>query len=440
MNPEPDSVDWDTPTRVTGEWVTLDRALSRNDGEVIATIELSVEGDVPVYVEVVDTVPQGWEVSEVGVHPQFVPETYKTGRTRFEFADTVEPGDTLEVVYGFKVEAAGYIDPPDPPVLEEERQVEAGEEPSGDLLGGEDGRIFGDEESPPEFSDMGLPEGVGDDAPARATAGADEDRGEFTRSPSSSPPESAEEFRRRLSEAAERTAKATSESSAAADDDAAPTKEDSATVADRPVTETLADELASGDADEETVDAIRSALGLEGSTRDRVQVKHLQSRVEEFAAYADALGDLIDEYGALDEFFDDHVSRVEDIEDDAARVHGLETDLVDLRETLEEEAARRKAMAERVDDLDGRVDDVADLADDLEGVQRELDQLRRQHGDDIDDLSDAIDGLEATVEETLDGFDRELDALRAHAKEWTATRKQLADRLAPASLPDLEDA
>lgn len=432
MSSESEAVDWEAPTRVTGEWVTVDRALSRNDGDVIATMELHAEADRPVRVTVVDEAPAAWSVVEVGVHPKFVPERYATGGRRFEFTDTVSPDEPLEVVYGFQIEAVGDLEPPGLPTISEEALVEDDEESEDSILGGT-GPVFEESDDPPAGpGDEPTPtedptgDGAADDAGADGPA--------FDESRSASETGS---FRERFERA--RDAALTTADGAAVDEapSAPPDAGD-----DRPVAERLAEELAD-DVDDETLAAIRSALGVESSRRDEVQVGHLQSRVEEFAAYADTLGDLIDEHGPPGELLADHDARLRSLGDDVDGVRSQLDEVADERAAL---ADRLDAVDERLEDLDGRLRAVDDVTEEVESLRTELDQLRRQHGDDVDDLSSALDGLESSLDDAVGDLDRDVDglrgdleAVRANVKEWQATRARLADEFAPSSTPSLDD-
>ena len=422
MSSEPASADWNSPTVVTGERVSIERKLSRkNENEVIATIEVTAEGGEPVGVEVFDVIPPSWQVSDVGVHPRFKPKTHEADPSGFRFSDTVDPEAPLQVVYGVRIGANGEIEPPDAPVLEREWVVEeAAEAGSGPLDAGG---------TPPE---------------APPAADLDAEAGPLTRSPSSAGDiESAESSLDRARRALNRDSSAVwadkdRSKGGSLLGDREPREPDRSGAEDpqgfeydlggssppdddRDVVEELAAALESGDASASALETIREAVGGGGRRRDEVRVNHLQSRVEEFAAYADTLGKLIDEHGDLEPFLSDQAARVESLEDDLEEVHG----------SLNAESERRRELADRLDGLADRIDRLEGAVDDLEGLRHDVKQLRSHHGDDVNDLESAINAIERQVEDATAEMNAELDALATDLDRWESTRRRLADALVP---------
>lgn len=419
MSSENASADWETPVTVEGEQVTLERKLSRKDDEVIATLEVHLTGDEPVEVEIVEDVPDEWAVDEVGIHPKHMPRDFEATNGRFRFVDEVADDEPLEVVYGIKLKTSDSVSPPGPPVIEREGPVSEPEEPSdrgflGDSLGG------GDEEEPVETFRRG----------AESSTASTRDDGMWDRDPDDSR-ESAD----RGSPASELRDVLASEGPDVdlSDRESLLGREGpllGGSGPDEDLVEALADEIESGAASESALETLRTALRGDGSQRDSVRLNHLQSRVEEFAAYAETLGDAIDEHGPLDEFLSDQAAKVTELE------AGHET----LRERVEDTATDVETVQNRLSALDERVEAVDDVADEVEGVRKELDQLRRHHGDDVRDLESAIDDLESSYDEARGELASELDELRSDVQGWDATRRRLAEALEPDGAFDFESA
>ena len=194
---------------------------------------------------------------------------------------------------------------------------------------------------------------------------------------------------------------------ASAADDAAP---GTATV-DGSISTRLATELREDEIDDDDLEALRSELDLEPSGPDVAKVDHLQSRVEEVAAYTDALETFLEDNGTGKQLVESIQSDIASIEDDLAamddrlsgtedRLEDVETDVeavgtdVDGVETeLEAVAGDVDTVEETVDDLDEDVDDlgddVEDVEDDLEDLETELENVRA----DVTDIQDWRDQL-----------------------------------------------
>ncbi|TYL37102.1 AAA family ATPase [Natronococcus pandeyae] len=163
----------------------------------------------------------------------------------------------------------------------------------------------------------------------------------------------------------------------------------------------LATEIREGTVDEDDLEALRSELDLEPSGSEIAKVEHLQSRVEEVAAYTDALERFLDEQGTgeqlIEEFqtelasFEDELAAMDDqLEDTESRVDGVETDvesLTDWTADLETDLGEVAADVETVED------DLEDVSDDVETVDERVDDVADDVADLEDDLEDVQEGL-----------------------------------------------
>lgn len=109
-----------------GEWVSLERTVAPVSGGCIATVTLEApDAPVPVEVSVVETVPEGLTVLEIGVHPDRQPDAFRADASGVAFSHVVEPGDRVEVVYGIRVTDAEAVEL-GPLAIESESLVEPG--------------------------------------------------------------------------------------------------------------------------------------------------------------------------------------------------------------------------------------------------------------------------------------------------------------------------
>jgi hypothetical protein len=143
----------------------------------------------------------------------------------------------------------------------------------------------------------------------------------------------------------------------------------------------LLEELREGHVDDETAAALREALEP-GRSHD-VRIKHLQSRVADFAAYVEMLEAFVDEHGTLEAAF-------EGVTDEVAT---LDREVESLRSELEERSA---AVDRDVGALEADVGDLQDgqddLADRLDGLDRRLATVE-QRLDDLEEFESRLSGV-----------------------------------------------
>ncbi|MFC6942845.1 hypothetical protein ACFQE8_23275 [Salinirubellus sp. GCM10025818] len=126
--------------------------------------------------------------------------------------------------------------------------------------------------------------------------------------------------------------------------------------------------------DEKTEQGKRRSVG--------VRIDRLNARIEEFAAYADALEDLIDDHGTAPEFID----RTErDLADLDARVESIRQEVNTVEETHDEDV---DDLREKTDGLDRRIDSAR------QALETELGDLRGQVGV----VHSEVDRVDAAVE------------------------------------------
>ncbi|MFC4437604.1 MULTISPECIES: prolipoprotein diacylglyceryl transferase [Natrialbaceae] len=163
----------------------------------------------------------------------------------------------------------------------------------------------------------------------------------------------------------------------------------------------LATEIRQGIVDEEDLEVLRSELHLEPSGSETAKVEHLQSRVEEVAAYTDALEAFLDEQGTGEQLieelrdelasFEDDIAAMDDrLEGTESRVDGVETDVESLTDWT---ADLETDLGEVTDDVETVETDLENVNDDVETVDERVDDLADDVDDLEDDLADVREGL-----------------------------------------------
>lgn len=168
------------------------------------------------------------------------------------------------------------------------------------------------------------------------------------------------------------------------------------------LTATLADQIRNGDVDDDDLDVLRDELAPK---RSSVQLEHLQSRVSEMEAYADALGAFIDENGDARGILED-----------------LQSDVESVQETVQKLESTVNERESALEDLETSMSDVQSKLDDIDAVESRIDRV----AGDVDALDERVGGVEesvTTVEDLADDIADIRDELAA-LKEW---RDQLSN-------------
>ncbi|WP_435360578.1 hypothetical protein [Haloarchaeobius sp. DFWS5] len=183
------------------------------------------------------------------------------------------------------------------------------------------------------------------------------------------------------------------------------------------VVDALVAALAAGAVDDEQVATLRKHVAPPVSRSDSLRFRRLQSRLEDFATYADGLADLIDEHGTASGI-------VDDLHDDIAAVRAsLDETAARLDEASGEQpsaAARFRAAEEQLTTVANRLDTVDDR---LTTVDTHLDRIEARF--------DRLDGRVESLDGRVEGLSVELDAARSE----TASLSERVDD----SMADLDD-
>lgn len=347
--------------------------------------------DEPVTVRLLDSIPTEFDLegSDPGFHPDFEGEYWELlegNRVRFE--RVLEPGEEVETLYGVPgpTEDDAYLFETDPTLY----------------VNAVDG------ESLPES------DGVVEDE-------IDLDEGDESAEAEHDEPEDAEEAEHE-EDTEDETEDAEVES--AEETDSSSPDEDHDVVIDGSVASALLAELSSGELSDENREALIEALGGSGNdapARLHTQLEHLQSRVSEFEAYIDAVGDFIDEEGNAQQLLQSYKDEVAGLREQVSGLgDGLDDDVAANSEAVEELSSELQSLNEEIEALFELEDRVAGV----EGLQERVEQLGG-----MDERVEALEGLEPRVSE-VEGLEGRVDDLADQLENFDGletVREQLDD-------------
>ncbi|MFB6353611.1 MAG: hypothetical protein ABEJ92_05950 [Halobacteriales archaeon] len=476
---------------VSAEGITVRKTVDTEQFQTLAVVvELASERDDVARVQLVDPIPSDVPMDDVGFHPNYGSEHWSVEDGTVAFERDFEPGETYTTVYGLR----DYPEDETDALLVEPEVglVETGPESLEDVVDEERSEVVRDfvageadlpglEEELADAAEAGAaaaeaaetvadaaggepeaepePAAADEAEPATPDAGTEPERPEEPAGPEEAPASAGAsasgEAEPAGSEAAGEPEPADAGSAEPAGEPEAPEAEEPAGAPAEgeggepsvPVTggvvRVLVKELREGDVDPDDRRMLRDELlGTEGTTEARIG--HLQQRVSDLEAYADALEEFIDEEGTaeailaelrddvaglgrevravedrLDEAFEELGGlddRLDAVDDDVDAVESRQDLLEEDVETVEDEVA---AVDGRVDDLGARIDRVATDVDEVEGQVRQL-----------DDQMDEVDGDVAEVRDELAALRRDLrtdiQALEDDLADFEAFRERLS--------------
>jgi len=419
----------------TADGVRVTKAFETDEFPVpTVTFDVTSERDEPVTVRVVDVIPEDFQMDHVGFHPDYGSENWTAyPDQRVEFERRLEPGETVRTVYGVRLDDPSaddrFMDDPDISVDAAGEFGESdGEDPVAettmadiaprertdvvrDVAGGDADAVPGMEAEPP-------------DAEAEAAAGLGED------------PLGLEEHETGddADDRAEAEAEPAPESAAEPEDEVADTvAQGSGGAMPGNLAAALAAEIRAGDVDDEDLAVIEDAVGSRRS--EEVQLEHLQSRVSELEAYADALEAFIDENGTAAELLED-VER--DVESLGRRVDGLAEDVSQGGTAREDLAAQVETLQAELAAVEGVASDVEAIGDDLTALRGDLEAVEERVAgveSDLEEVSDPEEAIAdvaedvAAVRDTVEGVADDVSAVESEVSELQVWREDLSSVL-----------
>ncbi|WP_096391357.1 hypothetical protein [Halopenitus persicus] len=393
---------------VESDGITVEKSFATDEFPVPAvTFRIESSRSEPVRVRLTDTIPEDFPMERVGFHPEFGSEHWTAySDHRVEFERQLDPGATVRTVFGIRgdeIDPDAFLSPPTVEHVPEGETIE-------DVLGADGSNVVrevvaGDRDSLSGMDDDAEPtDAEPTDArrtEAKAQSAADGETAETRPTPRSTDGETTP---------AVTVADPDPEADADADENAGT---DAATVPSEagsvPVASVLASEIRSGDVPEADLELLREELDLGTPRSVDVRISRLQSRMEDLAAYADALEEFIDEEGTATEALEETRERTEAVADA----------LADAESRLEAAADERRTVRENVETVESTLDDalaeleiLEDRVADVEAVESDVERLDATVSD-LESTVGAVDDDVASLESEIDRIDEELAELEA---------------------------
>lgn len=202
----------------------------------------------------------------------------------------------------------------------------------------------------------------------------------------------------------------------------------------------LAAEIRNDNVSEEDMALLKKELGTDVPRSVEVRLSRLQSQVETFAAYSEALESFIDENGTADELLaqvDNGLDALEetvddltiDVSDAADEREALSGDIRSVKTTAESTADRVDTLEADLTDttaqINGVDDDLGSLIEDVDTLDSSVKTL----GDDLEDAFDEIGTVAEdveTVESTIDATAEAIDDVETELTETATTAGEAA--------------
>jgi len=431
-------------TVVEADGIRVTKSFDADDFPVPAVrFDVTSTHDDETTLTITDEIPDEFDIDQIGFHPEYGSEHWTaTGDGVVRFERSVEPDESFTTVYGVRMgadeEPTALLDAPTITVGDDASTmgIEDVVPPESsdivrELAGGKRDTIPGlEDESSAESAEAGAPgtaneplldalhEGEGEivDAEAVEPAVTDGDTGVETELETEA--DATAESEESIADIVDDEPAAPTEPTDEPDLAAEPTNEPDATEDDTPdstldtaagsdappedVAAVLATQIQNGDVDDDDLDVLRQELAPK---RSNVQLEHLQSRVSEMEAYADALGAFIDENG-------DARGILEDLQEEVER---MDETISGFDSSFDEAASDRAALRDAIDSVE----------DELDGIDAVEARIDRVAGD-VDALDDRVSGVEESTED-VDELREELQGLRDEMRELKQWRDQLSD-------------
>ncbi len=443
-------------TTVEEDGIRVEKSFTDDAFPVPAVMyDLSSSREDAVRVRIVDRIPDEFPMDRVGFHPDYESENWTAYKDhRVEFERVLEPGDSVETVFGIRdddPDLEGFLGAP---VIE---HVPVGEEIE-DVLGTSETDavrevLSGDRETLPGMEGVSEAELTSDEVepePAEETSPLEEDTDPTVEEPTdgetASTPEHEDTQTPRPRDLASTTTSAVTQREESSEPSQEPTETDDSVTEDTGPTDTtpeeeeldpspetppegvasaLADEIRSGDVDEADLQVLRSELDVGVPRSVDVRISRLQSSVADIEAYADALAEFIDEEGTAREILDGIDARVDTVEDEVGALDGrvaagerahreLATDVLEVEDTVDEVEASVTAVETSVDAVESSVETVETDVSDLQTEMGDVEETVTAVEDSVSAVEDTVHEVKETVGgvvEDVAGVEAEISSL-----------------------------
>lgn len=408
---------------VSAENIAVQEELTQKNGGWAISFTLTSKCDQSVAVRISVPMPDEPAQQDVGFHPKHEPEAWRIRDGILTFEDRVPPEEPLVIMLGIVL-----VDDEDvslslsEPTIELSQPVESEEEVD-----------FMSKEAPIFRSNsIGSTEQGSDSIADRLGAEPQESVDE---------PDQAVESREPAAdvdaEGYEGVGTADSvEDVGPSETDADPAQSsDSVTTADSTgdlLTE-LVEQLESAEPDAEPIAALRRLLVPDRQKAMDVRLQHVQSRMDELAAYTGALEGLINKHGTASEFMaemEEALDRVtsdieavrESVDDADADRHALHGQLEDVESAVEGLRARTEHINEDLDSIRATIES-------QEETVRSLRESVAGHDEAVESLTERVEAAEDGIEDHRDALDQRLSTLSNQVVDIQKTVEPDLDRI-----------
>ncbi|WP_193308434.1 hypothetical protein [Halorubrum halophilum] len=449
----------ETTTTVDEDGIRVEKSFTDDAFPVPAVMyELSSTREDPVRVRIVDRIPESFPMDRIGFHPEYESDSWTAYKDhRVEFERVIDPGDTVETVFGIRdddPDLDGFLGSPvieHVPVGEEiEDVLGAGDTDAvREVLSGDRATLPGmeeplapdvkaSEEAAGDLADHAADEPAVDedeldDEPLADAEEATEDAPEAETDDEGDGSEADEELEEaddpapravtvgtaavteRVEEAdAEEDEDADDEEAEATEDDAEPAVVNDADAEPEPsdadadtepprtaapesgLAAALAAEIRAGEVDDDDLETLRSELDMGVPRSVDVRIGRLQSSVADIEAYADALAEFIDGEGTAREILDN-------LDEQLAAV---EAEMTALDERVASADTDREDIREEVSRVDESVSSVTDEVETVTGRVEEVDDRVDTVAADVSSVDESVTSVEESVERVTDDVSR----------------------------------
>jgi len=394
--------------QMSSDGVTVTKRFEADEFPVPAiAFEFESERDESVLVKLVDSVPEGVEVEDLGFHPEYGSEFWTIEDDSITFERDIEAGATYTTVYGIRATDTDNIEQ-----FLSEPELDRVKPPASD--GGGDDII-------PESGDDVIKDAIAGDGeiPGLDDEGTDEPTDEDVGTLDLKDPNSQGQSREQTSD----DSGAEGEDGSDVDSDAEPAErpeDDSAAEAaeastadvsvEGSVVSALAEEIRQGAVSAEDVKLLRRAFevaGEEGGTIN-AQIRQIQTDIADLRAYTGSLEEFLDENGTAEQLIEEFENELESfrgqLDSLGSQLGDLEAEYGAVSDDVESVKTEMNGVSTEVDELG---EEIQDLDEEVNTVSENVEQFggdMEDVTDDVDSLGDAVDGIEEEIEELREGM------------------------------------
>lgn len=468
---------------VSDENIAVEEQLSRKNGGWVISFTLASKRDHPIAVRISVPMPDEPTRQDVGFHPRHEPQTWGIRNGVLTFEDTVPSDEPLQILLGivlveddevtlslseptielsqpaesadeeeflskdspiFRSNSIGVADDAEEAVtsdaeraeneiLERHQQDESPAAVDDSDAGAqpESAGESGDESSLEETFDLEHLRGVSEEIEAESSNVETDETGAGGDSGSdASDDEVFEDFQSATGDQSEPGADTSVETPSSTDQTTTVERDDD-------ILSKLVEQLESSDPEDDELEALREHLVPESRKSAHVRMEHIQSRMDDLAAYTDALEGLINKHGTASEFMTQIEDELDEISSGLEAVRSETTVADDERQEIRNRLSDMETSVDEIDDdLRARLDN---LYEELDSIQNSVDTQDEKvqnlqeavydHDEELEKLDDRIRSTDDKLENHRDALDQRLSTLSNQMEQIQDTLESDFSRL-----------